>query len=87
MLDNDYIKKQAKLFCRSDDCYIHSERKDGGEYETCITGGTRAIVLGIISIIDKVCDLSGRRFMDILDEIRLIKSVSLDITDDTDRKV
>jgi len=84
MLDNKFITQQAVQFHRSDDCYIHTEKKDGGKYETCIAGGTRAITLGIIKIIERLAEFSGRRFDDILDEIKLIKGLTSPIPMDED---
>lgn len=80
MLDNKLITQQAIQFHRSDDCYIHTEKKDGGKYETCIAGGTRAITLGVIHIIDRLCEFSGKRFVDVLDEIKLIKGLTSPIS-------
>lgn len=70
MIDKAKRMKEAGAFQGENDCYIHTEMKNGKGCATVLAGGGVAILHGICGEITRVSQISGATFEETLKAIR-----------------
>lgn len=59
MIDKTYHMEKAKDFCHANDCYIHTEMRNGKMPETILCGDFHAIMWGIVAEINRIGEKIG----------------------------